>query len=164
MNVYKQVYDALEAIITGIQSNGSNAFKKFDWYNEQYQNTEQEKATRYPVVYLEIIDPINWNQLGNDVQCANMRAMLHVIHYDVKDSPLELMDLSQLVYSALNRKCLWLPNNDQLSTSMVRYYTELPKRYSQLKVSKIGFEFEVYDYSNIPVTVPTGSAPGLVVQ
>jgi hypothetical protein len=148
MIVLNEVYEVLKARLTEIES-----VKKVDWYNEQYTNTENEKATRYPAVYVDFSD-MNWQQSGDRFQHGACTIRLHCVVFDVKDTPVPTMEFVQQVFKHLNSKSLYNADNFQLTTELVRTFTSFPKRYNQLKVVHLDFSCEVFDVTDMPALVP----------
>ena len=133
---------------------GVSEVKKFDWYNQQYQNTKDQKPINYPAVYFEILDPQNWESGSNGLQVANMRVKLHIVVFDLNDEPNAVMTLTQKVYQYFNGKSLFIiDSNTQLTSKWSRVQTEFIKRYNQLKVMTITFNFSYFDSSDEPLLV-----------
>lgn len=148
MLILNEVYTVLKARLKELTE-----VKKVDWYNEQYQNTEDEKATRYPAVYVEFLEPINWRQSGDKFQLADCTIKLHIVVYDILDSPLRTLQVAQAIFEHINSKGLY-DGAKQLTTELVRSSSSFPKRYNQLKVVEMNFDFEVFDVSGMPMVTP----------
>lgn len=136
--------------------------KKIDWYNEQYRNTEDEKATRYPAVYIEFSDGINWMQSGDKWQHGILSVSLHCVLFDILDSPVRTLQFAQDVFTCINSKGLYDADGNQLSTELVRIRSSFPKRYNQLKVAVLEFECEIFDTTDRPIVV--GSNPDFIIN
>ncbi|MBN9293754.1 MAG: hypothetical protein J0G96_07235 [Flavobacteriia bacterium] len=145
MIVLNEIYTVLKSRLKELQE-----IKKIDWYNNQYNNTEEEKATRYPVVYVEFIDPISWIQNGDKFQHGTATIRLHCVVYDLQDTPVRCMEFVQKIYEHINSKSLYDATDFQLTTELVRQATTFPKRYNQLKVVMMDFVCEIFDISNMP--------------
>lgn len=140
-----------------------SAIKSVAWFNDQYKNTKEQKAESYPAVYIEILDPVNWKQLGDGLQTAKMNIQLHVVLFNLKDEPNAVMELAQLLHVAIQRKCLLDVNDKQITSELCRISSTLPKMYNQLKVMKVTYECEFYDDSAIPVQVAI-SSPNFIIN
>jgi len=146
MIILNSIYEVLKGRLKAISS-----VKQVDWFNGQYNNMDDEKATKYPAVYVEFLDPINWVQSGNKFQHASVGIRLHCVLFDLLDSPLRTLTFSQAIYENINSKSLYDTNDFQLTTEMVRTATTFPKRYNQLKVVKMDFNCEVFDVTGMPI-------------
>lgn len=144
MIIFNEIYKALQSQLNGVAS-----IQKVDWYNEQYQNTEDERATRYPAVYIEFLDPVNWVQNGRRWQHATIGIKLHLVVFDLLDSPLRALEFGQLVFEQLNNAVLTDANSGQLTTELVRESTTFPKRYNQLKIIELTWQCEAFDSSGM---------------
>jgi|SRR5690554_761660 len=143
MIIYNTLYTAIKQQLNGIQS-----IKLIDWYNDQYRNYESEKAIPRRAVFVEILDPVNWDQLTPG-QSGEVRVRLHCVIYDVKDSPVPALEFTQEVYEALQRKDMMDVNGHQITTEMLRSESNMPKRYDQVKVTQVTFRAHLYDGSGI---------------
>lgn len=141
--------------------------KKVDWYNQQYQFTEKESGTRYPVVYIEFLDPVEWEETGREFQHGDVIIRLHVVVYDVTDSPSRTIAFAQNVFKNVNGKSLYMPvvgdNDFQLTTELTRVRTTMPKRYNQLKVVMMDFKCQAFDTSVMPEYTETPTAPTFTI-
>lgn len=147
--IYILLFDKLKEMLEQIPG-----IKSIDWYNEQYQNTEKDFAEPYPAVYIEFLDPTTWQTAGQKMQQATMRMMLHVVVHDLKPVPNSCLNLSQEVFKKLFHTVVFDGVN-QITTEMDRNFTELPKRFKNLKVAKIGFVFEVFDITGMDEYIST---------
>lgn len=145
MIILNEVYTVLKERLKDVKN-----IKRVDWFNNQYNNMDDEKATRYPAVYIEFINPINWNQSGNKYQYATCTIRLHCVLFDIRDSPLRALKFGQLIFEEINSKALYDDNKTQLTSELVRRDTTFPTRYNQLKVVEMDFECEVYDTTGMP--------------
>lgn len=140
--MYTPWYNALK---TQIQAKTS-VFKLIDMFNNQYEQYEQEKARKFPHLFIEFPGEIRWNEQSNKVQNApDTELIFHIVNMDLKDSPLPSMDLHNTLHQALNHHAL-IEQNIQISSSMMRIGTELVSSYTQLKVLKIKYSLDLYDY------------------
>src|SRR5690606_30816116 len=99
----------------------------------QYRNFEDNKAIPRQAVFVEILDPIEWDQMTPG-QSGDVRVRLHCMLYDVKESPVPAMEYTQKIFLALQRKDMMDADGKQLTTEMLRSQSEMPKRYDQVKV------------------------------
>lgn len=150
MIVYNKLYEAIKVYLNTV-----TGLRNIDWYNEQYLNTEDEKAQPFPAVYVEILDPVSWKQMTPG-QSGTVRVKLHVVVYDIKDSPVPSLTFTQKVFDALHANYM-SDSGDQLTTELIRDESNMPKRYGNLKVMHIRFVTEVYDASPIPATTPVAN-------
>lgn len=146
MIIYNTVYEAIKQHLNAVQS-----IKEIDWYNQQYQNFNSEKAIPRRAVYVEMLDPVNWDQMTPG-QSGSVNITLHCVVYDVKDSPVKALEFAQEVWKALQRKDLFDEDNQQVTTELIRSSTNMPKRYDQVKVMQVTFVTHVYDGSGIEDT------------
>lgn len=148
MEIYNTLYTALKTKLEAIP-----ALKSIDWYNAQYQNTEKEFAEPYPAVYIEFIDPVNFNTGGEKWQHATLRFRAHVVVHDLTTSPLGTLQIAQLVTQMLHGVDLYRtidnpdPTEEQITTKLVRVSGTMPKRFKNLKVSLVDFNCEALDSS-----------------
>lgn len=147
MIIYNTLYTLIKTQLNGIQD-----IKLIDWYNEQYQNYDSEKAIPRKAVFIEILDPINWEEMTPG-QSGQVRFRLHCAVFDVKDSPLVALNLTQKVFTALQRKTLLDKDGNQITTELIRSESSMPKRYDQMKVTLTTFVTQLYDASGIDETV-----------
>jgi hypothetical protein len=144
MTIYKRLKDAIEAKLQASTAN------KIDWYNEQYTNMEAEKATQYPAVYIEMLDPVQWKESGRNYQHGDVVARMHCVVNDVREEPDRAINFAQRVFLSLNGEVL-TSAGQQISTELTRTSSNFPKRYGKLKVVLIDFRFEAHDLSAMPV-------------
>lgn len=157
MIVLNTIYTLLKEQLKSVKG-----IKKIDWFNDQYNNMEDEKATRYPAVYIEINDPIQWRQSGDRFQHGTVTLRLHIVLYDINDSPVRCLEFAQKVFEQVNSKSLYDEDNFQWTTELVRQATTFPKRYNQLKVAQMDFVCEVFDVTNVPVRTDAGEVQFIV--
>lgn len=129
------------------------AVKSVDWYNEQYMHTESEQVEAYPAVYIEIMDPVNWITAGDKMQHATVSVRLHVVMDTLSVSPEPVMDLTQTIFLQINDKA-FDENAVEITSRWIRIATDFPKRYRKLKVMKVVFEAEVYDFVAMDALTP----------
>lgn len=139
MIIYDKLYKAIKQHLNNVPD-----VEHIDWYNNQYRNFENEKATPRAAVFVEIIDPVNWNQMTPG-QSGTVQVKLHCVLYDVKDSPVPSLEFTQEVMKALQRKDMMDDQDEQLTTEMIRSQSNMPKRYNQVKVTHVTFTAELYD-------------------
>ncbi len=147
MKIYDELDSAMEILF------GSTTAKTVEPYNDQYRNTETDHAKAYPAVYFEMLEPINWTQGGNQFQQAKMQARLHVVVYDLTTTKTKLNAFSQEVFLKAHQVVLADADGNQLTSEWVRIRSSLQKRYKNLKVMQIDFEFEGFDYSTLPTNL-----------
>jgi len=144
MTIYSELDRALEAKL--LQSSAATV----EPFNDQYRNTEKDVAKAYPATYFELIEPINYSQAGNDYQQATIRARVHCVVYDLKDTKAKIHAFAQEIFMFLKGQKLYYQDNSELTSPLVRVSSTLPKRYKNLKVLTIDFEFEAFDMSTLP--------------
>ena len=140
--IYVTLKDLVEQKIREIPE-----IKTVDWYNQQYENTEEDYARLYPAVYIEIADPSNWSDAGNKMQHGTVSIRLHVVDFNLKDDPVEVMQLDQKIFLKLHGNPLFDINGNQVATCLTRKTTDLVKRYNQLKIMRPVYVSEVFDIS-----------------
>lgn len=146
MNVYSELDTAIQAKLVELTS-----LKKVEPYNNQYQNTEKDDPKPYPAVYYELLEPVNWQDAGNDWQTAQIRARMHVVVFDVKRTKNDIHAIGQEVFVKMENVTLLGTGGYILTSKWTRVSSSLQKRYKQLKVITIDFEFEIFDSSSIAV-------------
>lgn len=159
-----KIYKELDEQVIALAQAAGTPFKTIEAYNEQYQNTTKDDPKGYPALYFELLEPINWIQSGNQYQHAPVRGRLHVVHFSLKTEKTGIHDLSQIAFTAFNQKALFTTPDNQITTEWVRVASSLPKRYRQLKVLTIDFEFNLMDRSgmqlwnqaSVTFNIPTG--------
>lgn len=144
-----KIYQELDTQAIALVQAATTPFKTIEAYNEQYQNTTKDDAKGYPALYLELLEPINWVQSGNQLQMATVRTRLHVVHFTLKTEKTGIHELAQTAFEVFNQKALFIAPDKQLTTEWVRVASSLPKRYRQLKVLTIDFEFNLIDRSGM---------------
>lgn len=157
MKIFNSIYTVLKSRLNEV-----SGIRRIDWFNDQYKNTEDEKATRYPAIYIEMLDPVEWKQSGRKFQTGRLSIRLHCVVYDIKDSPDRTIDFCQKVFEHINSKGLYDNTDFQLTTELVRSTTTFPKRYNQLKVVLMDFDCECFDVSNMPVG--TAVSPEFIIS
>jgi len=126
-------------------------FKTIEPYNEQYQNTTKDDAKGYPALYFELLEPINWTQAGNGYQTARVRSKMHVVSHSLSRTKQSIHSISQNVLENFSNKRLFIDSTEiQLTTEWVRVASSLPKRFNNLRVVIIDFEFDLIDTSLMP--------------
>ena len=146
MNVYSELDSAIKTKLQEITE-----VKTVEEYNDQYRNTQSEDAKEYPAVYFELLEPVNWEDAGNDWQHARIRARMHVVVFDISRTKEKIHALAQLVFLKMDGVTLLGTGGYHLTSKWKRSASSLPKRYKQLKVLLIDFEFEAFDSSSMPV-------------
>lgn len=146
MKVYSDLDEAMENLLT------TTSAKTVEPFNDQYRNTETEHAKAYPAAYFELLEPISWNQAGNQYQQATMRARIHCVVFDIKTTKQKIHEFGQEIFEKLHQVKLYAAHKE-LTSEWVRSGSSLPKRYKNLKVLTIDFEFEGFDYSTLPTNL-----------
>lgn len=159
MRVYEIFKTSLETLLKA-----NTSAQKVEWYNQQYENTENEKATRYPSNYIEIENDLIWRQLGNKVQVATVQFVIHSVVYDIKDSPVPTYDFAQQVFAALNNKSLFDADGNQICTSITRVRTGRQQRFNQLKAVRSVFSCDLYDFTLLPQHTTLPNPPDLIIN
>jgi hypothetical protein len=144
MNVYSELDLATNAKLQEITS-----VKHVEEYNGQYLNTETEDAKLYPAVYHELLEPIIWNEEGNDWQSAKIRTRIHVVVFDLKRTKADLHTVGQDVFLKMEGVTLLGTGGYHLTSKWNRVASTLPKRYKQLKVLTIDFEYQAFDSTSM---------------
>lgn len=155
-----KIYELFETALLE-RLNSVTAIQTKAWYNQQYERADQEKAFPRPAVFFELA-PLIWKQLGNKVQSATAILTLHHVVENYIDSPTEAFTLAQSTYQSLTHEALIDSTNTPISSPMVRTDSELIDRFSMLKVVKVKYQFELYDYSIVDPT--TSVSPGFTIN
>lgn len=147
MKFYQELDDA---VILHLDSTEARTKEPF---NDQYENTDTDHAKAYPAVYFELLEPVQWNQAGNQYQTAKVRGQLHCVVYDIKDSKVKIQEFAQQIFLQFHNVKLYDIEQRELTSEWVRVGSSKPKRYGNLKVIQIEFEFEGFDYSTLPTNL-----------
>ena len=143
--MYTDYFNALQTILKA----HLNAFQTVDWYNRQYERYTDLKAVALPACYIEFEEPIAWQNAGNKTQMAEMNISLHLVQFDIGDSPEKVMELAKNTHLAVHGRRLTL-NGNPLTGSFTRSESELITQYDQLKVMKITYLTTLMDSSTAP--------------
>lgn len=158
--MYTPFKNALETLI----KTSLNTVKTIDWYNNQYGRYEDLKAIKLPACYIEFENPMRWKTNGDGLQTADAVIKLHLVHFDVADSPVASLKLTNELHKAIHGKRLMevpvLMNElltedgaalaiegkkEQLSTELMRTQSEMVQDYDQLKVTILTYACTLYD-------------------
>lgn len=156
--MYIKYFNELKALI----NNRLNTVKTVDWFNNQYNRTEDLKAVAYPIVYIEFPNSI-WDTAGKGLQTSKTSIKFHVIVKDVGDSPEPVLELAQELHKIMHRRVL-KNTTEQLSSAMVRRESELLTEYNQLKIFTLNYDTMLYDCSTMPVFVQAPNTVGIDVN
>ena len=156
-----KVYTELDTAI-GAKLGEITALDTIEPYNQQYENTQTEDAKDYPAAYFELMEPVNWEEAGNKWQTAKIRARVHVVVFTVQRTKNKIHALGQEVFERLNGCSLIDTAGNNLTGEWTRISSSIPKRYKQLKVIKIDFEFQAFDNTAMPNNVGLGGL-GVVI-
>lgn len=131
------------------------AIKTVDYYNRQYERTDELKAVTYPACYIQFPDRIEgWVENGNGIQSADIEIIFHIVVKDLGDYPVSVMQLAQDHYKQFSKKQILHPYGSltpiAIGTAFQRMSTELVTEYDQLKVTKIGYGTSILDCDNAP--------------
>lgn len=135
--------------------------KEIDWDNEQWLNTEREKATDYPACYIKFANPINWQTKADGLKTAGSTIALTVVGNTLEDSPADIMEVASKVQKALHLKPL-RKDDVTIASKLMLSSSTLNTRRRQLKVIGLTFSTELYDYSTLKQRVSV--SPTLVLQ
>ena len=133
-------YNAIKTVLN-TSLNGTVKEKNITWYNDQYNRTEEVKGHSWPAVFIEFVQPINWQQTGNGLLTANVDINLHVVMHKLIDDPTALLLLSNDVFKAVNNKAI--EENYQLSSELVLSASNLVEGYDNLKANVLTFTTEI---------------------
>lgn len=154
--MYIDYYNAIKTLI----NQGLNSIKTIDWYNRQYERFEKLKASALPAVYVEFPTPANWNTGGNGLQTAQVYITLHIVMFDVADTPEPVLTLANEIHKIIHLSVL-INGPVQLSTRLMRTESELITEYDQVKVVTLTYTTTIYDCSTAPNQI--NSNPTLVI-
>lgn len=135
-----------------------NGIETVDWYNRQYERYEEVKAVRLPACYIEVPE-LRWETLGEGVQAARAEISLHLVAFDVADSPVPALQLARELHQAIQGHRL-MDGSRQLAAELVRSFSRM-EQYDQLKVVVQGYATTLYDYSTL--VEYGGASPSLVL-
>ena len=91
--MYIEHFNALKKLIENHSINAQTL--PCEWYNEQYDNLEESQGHRFPRVYIEFVQPLNWKTLGGPRRQAEATIRLHLAVHDEGDSRQVLLELGQ---------------------------------------------------------------------
>lgn len=144
MKVYQELDDCIESYMT------NSDFKKVEPFNDQYQNIKDEDPIVLPAIYWELLEPLEWNLIGNKSQSAEATIRFHVAVKTLTTNKSGIHDFGQRALDRLTGKVFWDSDGNQLTTQLVRVRSSLPKRYAGLKVIQIDFKCQLFDCSLMP--------------
>ncbi len=144
--MYINYYNAVKTLI----NQGLNDIKTIDWYNNQYDRLKDLKAVKLPAVYIEFPEDIDWKTAGNGLQTADTKITLHLVKFDIGDSPEPTLLLANELHKKIHQSVL-LDGINQLSTKLTRVKSKLVIEYDQLKVVKLTYSTTIYDCTTAPV-------------
>lgn len=150
--IYIDLYNALKELI----KNSGSDFRHIDWFNRQYENTEEENAVRYPAVFIDFSERITWQEDSEKMQSATMSFNLHFVGKTLSENSEGIMQTAHAVTKYISGQRL-IKGNNQLTTEIVRTTTEIVTRSTKLKVFKVGFKTEVYDINLMDDTTQIAS-------
>lgn len=133
-------YNTLKTVLN-THLNGTVKAKNITWFNNQYNRTEEVKGHSWPAVFIEFVQPINWQETGNGLLTADVDINLHVVMHKLKDDPTALLQLSDTVFKAVNH--IALEGNYQLSSEFVLSGSNLVEGYDNLKAQVLTFTTEI---------------------
>lgn len=146
MKVYQELDTQIKAALGAIPT-----LKTKEEYNDQYRNTESDDAKQYPAAYFELIEPMKWNTAGEGWRHATVQCRIHVVAFDIKRDKGSIHTLGQQVLEKMNGTTLMSTGNIyHLTSEWNNIDSSVPKRYKQLKVIILDFEFEAFDPSCMP--------------
>ena len=143
--MYTDYFNTLQTLLKA----NVNSLKTVDWYNHQYERYTDLKAVALPACYIEFEEPIAWQNASNKTQIAQVNISLHLVQFDISDSPKKIMELAKNTHLAVQGRALTL-NGKPLSNSFTRSESELITQYDQLKVMKITYLTTLMDSSTAP--------------
>lgn len=142
--MYTPFKNALETLIKA----NLNAIKTIDWYNNQYSRYEDLKAIKLPACYIAFENPIRWQTNGDGLQIAETSIKVHLVNFDVADSPVASLNLANELQKVIHGKRL-MEDNEQLSTELLRTHSEVVQDYDQLKVIILTYACTLYDLTTL---------------
>lgn len=154
--MYINYFNAIKTVINERLS----AVKTVDWFNNQYNRYEELKAVALPAIYIEFQQPMFWSTAADGLQTADTEIKLHLVLFDVADSPEVNLNLASDLNKIMHRFIL-MDGAEQLSTELVRIQSSLKTNYDQLKVIELTYATELYDCSTMPVRTPVAISLGV---
>lgn len=141
--MYIDYKNALESRIKTL-----SAIRTVDWYNDQYDRYEDLKTIALPACYIEFENPIQWVTNGDGLQTAQTEIRLHLVVFDVADSPNPSLELANDLHKTIHSHSLF-KDNEQLSTELVRTSSALKTEYDQLKIIVLSYATTLYDTTTL---------------
>lgn len=148
--MYLQYYTPLKTTLIALSS-----INHVDWFNNQYDRTEELNAIKYPAVFVDFESPTIWQDRGQGQQAGIARISFHVVVNSLADTP-ELADQkADEVHEALQNKSITTAAAVVLSTKLMRVESEIILDFDQIKVIKITYACELTDQSTQDCLVET---------
>lgn len=160
MTVYDSFDTACELHIMGSLP---SVFGTIEPYNEQDRNTDKEDPKKYPAIYYELLEPINWRTHGDLYQSAKVRMRLHVVEKTLKTPKSRLHAKAQQVFFAFQGAALLLEDTTIVMNNLTRVASTLPKRYRMIQKMEIDFEGELFDLSGMRQFGNSTTTPGFTI-
>lgn len=102
------LYNGIKTALTGLsytkEDGSTDHLKQVALWRNQLQREPEEKAFLYPAVFIEFL-PTNYMEGSSQAhQTVNMTVRLHICFESYKDEDLDVLLLTQAVYSAIQLK------------------------------------------------------------
>lgn len=108
----KEIYTNIQTRLAAIKNaDTTDLFKHFDLWNQQVSFIEEETPFLLPAVFVEIL-PIQWRQLSNGYQQADLNIRLHIVtqwfsqtakYNPAQSAALDYLDIPGKVFNAMHR-------------------------------------------------------------
>ena len=128
--------------------NQLSSVKTIDYFNEQYTRYTDLKAVAFPAVYVQF-GQLEWQDAGKGLQVSEADIRLHVVHFDVGDSPRLCLQLASDLNGVLNGRSLNYADQ-KISTGLSLTSSELVTEYDQIKVMILTYHTLLMDCSALP--------------
>jgi len=109
-----------------------------DWYNAQYENINTEDAVSYPMIYIEFVQPIAWQSLG-DEQEAECTINLHLVDTSLTDCPEHILNKSDHLSRKIHGERLFSEGVGWMSHPLVSGEMNMPT-FDNVKVVVLSLE------------------------
>ena len=129
----KQLYTDIQTRLAAIKNaDTTDLLKHFDLWNQQVNFIEEETPFLLPAVFVEIM-PIQWQQLSNGYQQAEVTIRLHIVsqwlaqtakYNPAQSAALDYLDIPAKVFNAMHRFSITNSNQFVRVSSVVNHNHE----------------------------------------
>jgi len=142
--MYLQYYTPLATRINALSN-----IQSVDWFNNQYERTEELKAIKYPAVFVDFESPTVWTTQGKGLQIGLAQISFHVVVNNLNTEPDLADQRADDVHKELQDSVISNSDGVVLSSRLSRVESEIILTFDQIKVIKITYSCELQDRSTM---------------